>query len=112
MKRLFISTLSILALTSLSSPALANTEISVNSNSQNIREITPFSLVTGSYQGRFKAQGIPAAGALIYAANTNEIEAEDLVRGAIEAGKLTEATLSDPGYLNAVKSFLKDFNTK
>ena len=112
MKRLVISTLSVLALASFTTPAVANEVVAIKGSTQSkIARISPFSLVSGSYQGRFKAQGIPAAGALIAAVNSDRIEARDLVKGAIARGRLTEATLSDRGYLNSVDSLLENLDS-
>ena len=71
-----------------------------------VSRITPYDLVTASYQGQFTAQGIPSGGRLITATRLNQIEAEDLVRGAISAGRLSEAALSDRSYLYRVNSTL------
>ena len=113
MKRLIISTLSVLALSSIATPALANKTVAINSSNaaEQINQITPFNLVSGSYQGRFKSQGIPSNGALITAVNTNRIEAEDLVKGGIASGRLTEETLGDRGYLNSVTVLLKKLDS-
>ena len=111
MKRLLISTLSVLTLSSLAISAFTNKAVAVEGNTSETNRITPFRLVSGSYQGRFKAQGIPSAGALITAVNTNRIDARDLVQGAIASGRLTEATLSDRGYLNSVNSLLENLDS-
>ena len=107
MKRLVISTLSALALSSLVAPAFAS-EIAVakSKTASNINEITPFALVSGSYQGRFTNQGIPAFHAFLRAVRTDRIEAEDLVQSAIAAGRLSEDTLNDSSYLNSVDALL------
>ena len=112
MKRLVISALSVLALSSLATPVLANEVVAVNNDTKStIKQITPFRLVSGSYQGRFETQGIPSAGSLVTAVNTNQIEAKDLVEGAIASGRLTEATLSDRRYLNSVDSLLNNLHS-
>jgi len=109
MKRLLISTLSILALSSFAAPAFANKAAEVSNKS--VKQITPFRLVANSYQGGFKAQGIPAAGGLIRAVNTNRIDAKDLVKAGIKGGRLTEAALNDRGYLNSVDSLLDNLDS-
>ena len=112
MKRFVISALSVLALSSLATPVVASEVVAVNSSTKNeIGQITPFRLVSGSYQGRFETQGIPSAGALVTAVNTNQIGAKDLVEGAIASGRLSEATLSDRGYLNSVDSLLNNLHS-
>ncbi len=107
MKRLVLSTLSTLALSSLVTPAFASEIAAANRNTtHNINEITPFNLVSGSYQGRFTNQGIPAFHAFLQAVRTERIEAEDLVQSAIAAGRLSEDTLNDTAYLNSVDALL------
>ncbi len=68
--------------------------------------ITPFNLVTGSYQGRFINQGIPSFSVFRSAIRSNKIEAKDLVQSAISAGRLSEDTLNDAEYLNSVDVLL------
>ena len=111
MKRLVISTVSALALSSLVTPAFASEIAAVNRNTaSNINEITPFNLVSGSYQGRFINQGIPSNGAFLSAIRFNKIEAKDLVQSAITAGRLSEDTLKDTEYLNSVDSLLDNLD--
>ncbi len=113
MKRLIISALSALALATLVAPAIASESTTVGQNlsgkgvaSRTIVEITPFDLVTGGFQGRFKNQGIPAGGIFVSQIKTRGIKAEDLVKAAIAANRLTEETLQDETYLSDVEDFL------
>ena len=107
MKSFVVSTLSVLVLSNLVTPAFANEIAAVNrTTANNISEITPFNLVSGSYQGRFSNQGIPSYNAFLQAIRTNRIEATDLVKSAIAAGRLPEDTLKDTGYLNSVDTLL------
>ncbi|MDJ0742894.1 MAG: hypothetical protein QNJ32_05975 [Xenococcaceae cyanobacterium MO_167.B27] len=86
---------------------MANEIVRLNYVSRrNIVEITPFNLVTGSYQGMFKYQGIPSSASFITAILANRIDAEDLVRSAIAKGRLSEDTLNDTSYLNRVESLM------
>ena len=111
MKRLVISTLSALAFANLVTPAFANEIAAVNRHTaSNINEITPFNLVSASYQGRFSNQGIPAYHAFLQAIRFNQIEAKDLVQSAISAGRLSEDTLKDTEYLNSVDSLLDNLD--
>ncbi len=71
-----------------------------------VTSITPFNLVTASYQGRFTNQGIPSFSAFLSAIRSNRIEAKDLVQSAISAGRLSEETLNDTQYLNSVDVLL------
>ena len=112
MKRLLISTLSVLALSSIAVPTLANELVRVSPiSTSNIVEITPFNLVTGSYQGLFEDQGIPSSSSLLTAIRTKKITAEDLVRGAIAKGRLSEASLNDTSYINHVQVFMDKLDT-
>ena len=111
MKRLLVTTLSVITLSSLVLPAVANEVAAVDSNSaSNILKITPVNLVSGSYQGRFTKQGIPSSGAFLNSVRTNKIKAEDLVKVAIAEGRLPEDTINDRSYLNAVKFALDDLD--
>ena len=108
MKRLAIGTLSALAIFSCAVPALGNDLVKVNTvSTHNLVEITPFNLVSGSYQGLFKDQGISSSGSFLTAIRTKKITAEDLVESAIAKGKLPEARLNDTSYLNQVQ-FMMD----
>ncbi len=71
-----------------------------------VSPITPFNLVTGSYQGRFTNHGIPSYSAFLSAIRSNRIEAKDLVQSAISAGRLSEDTLNNTEYLNSVDALL------
>ena len=101
MKRLVISTLSILALSSLATPAFAE-----KPNIAKSLQITPFNLVTRSYQGHFTNQGIPSSAAFNRAVKTGKVTASDLVESAIAQGRLNPETLNDSEYINTVQSYL------
>lgn len=109
MKTILISTLSTILLSTMAVPALS--QVSLNSSkTSDIVEITPFALVTGAYQGRFENQGIPSSGIFLNKIRTNKIDAEDLVKGAIAAGRLSENTLNDKSYLNSVESLIDNLD--
>lgn len=117
MKRLIISALSALTLTTLAVPAIAGESVafkkSVNRNlvaTNTVTEITPFDLVTGGYQGRFSNQGIPSGGAFLSQIRSNRIEAKDLVQAAIVSNRLKADTLQDAKYLRYVDSLLEDLD--
>ena len=105
MKSILIGSLSTILLSSLASPALSQVTLS-----NNIVEITPFALVTGAYQGRFENQGIPSNGIFLNKIRANKIGAEDLVKGAISAGRLSENTLNDKNYLNSVEALIDNLD--
>ncbi|MEM8674372.1 MAG: hypothetical protein AAGF83_10930 [Cyanobacteria bacterium P01_G01_bin.67] len=107
MKKFVISTMSALAFSSLVTPVLADEVNTINrANASGINQITPFNLVQGSYQGRFRGRGIPSHSSLLTWVRSKRIKAEDLVRGAIASGRLSEATFQDTRYLNSVKFLL------
>ncbi|MDJ0687191.1 MAG: hypothetical protein QNJ41_01660 [Xenococcaceae cyanobacterium MO_188.B32] len=70
-------------------------------------EITPFNLVTKSYQGYFADQGLPSHSALLTEVKRGRIKAEDLVEAAIDQGRLSSVTLNDEAYLNSVEAHLE-----
>ena len=120
MKRLVISTLSLLALSSLVTPAFAG-ETNFKENNRRlvaattvtptrITEITPFNLVSSGYQGRFSNQGIPSGGSFISQAQNNRIEAKDLVQAAIATNRLGAEKLQDRQYLRSVESLLDNLD--
>ncbi|MGD1921090.1 MAG: hypothetical protein ACFCAD_20735 [Pleurocapsa sp.] len=111
MKRQILVGLSTLALSLVSAPAFASEVAAVNQQSVNIaNQITPRNLVTRAYQGSFRSQGIPRAGALDFAARRGRVTAEDLVNVAIAQGRLAPETINDRGYLNNVESFLDNLD--
>lgn len=107
MKRLMLSGLSMLILSGAAAPAAFANKVTLNPQARNqttisVQSITPFDLVTRAFNGEFEDQGIPGGLALINAHNYNRIGAEDLVKGAINEGRLTLDRLEDEGYLHAV----------
>ena len=105
MKRFSIVVISLMAVW-VATPVPAQPQEISDRQADVVDRITPYDLVTASYQGQFTAQGIPSGSRLITATRLNQIEAEDLVRSAISAGRLSEATLSDRSYLYRVDSTL------
>ncbi len=111
MKRLLIMTITTLTAMGIASPLLAQTTITTNTGmAREILEITPYDLVTGSYQGRFANQGIPSAGRFTTAVRTNKIQAEDLVEAAIAQRRLSAETLNDRSYISHVEAILNNLD--
>ena len=105
MQRLISSSLSVLLLTIAAAPVLGAQNQASNSQtspSTNSYQLTPFNLVSLAYQGGFRQQGIPSAGALVFAYEDGQVGAIRLVRSAIAANQLPPSVLKDRGYLNAV----------
>ncbi len=72
--------------------------------------MSPVNLVKLGYQGYFQEQGIPSASSFLIKANSGRISAEDLVRSAIDRGRLSPEKLNDEGYLNIVQIELDSLN--
>lgn len=71
-------------------------------------EVTPFQLVSLAQDGYFQDQGIPHGGTLITEMQTGQITSTELVRAAIDDGRLTANTLQDRSYLDAVTQQMRD----
>lgn len=111
MKRLLIASLSTLVL-AIAAPAYSQEISPANQNLHpNVIEITPFNLVYHGYQGYFEGQGIPSSGAFVAAVRSRKILATDLVKVAIEEGRLSLETLNDQSYLDAVQVQLDQLNS-
>jgi hypothetical protein len=67
----------------------------------------PFNLVGLAYQGYFEDQGIPSAQTLITAYRSGDISAEDVVKSAIQANRLSPDVLNDADYIGAVDNQLR-----
>lgn len=82
----------------------------VKTNNALMREISPFHLVTNSYQGYFKDSGIPSGGAFISAVRANKVTAEDLMKSAIAKGRLSESKIEDKEYISHVNSLMENLD--
>ncbi|WP_204105749.1 MULTISPECIES: hypothetical protein [Spirulina sp. CCY15215] len=71
-------------------------------------KISPFNLVYRAYNGGFQDSGIPGFKSLMTSTKSGKIDATDLIRAGIIQGRLTTQDLYDPGYVNAVRAYLKD----
>jgi glutamine cyclotransferase len=110
MKRLLIASLSTLVLAT-AAPAYSQEVSAVNQNlNRNVIEITPFNLVYHGYQGYFKQQGIPSSGAFVAAVRSGKIHASDLVKVAIEQGRLSPETSNNQRYIHAVQIQLDELD--
>lgn len=114
MKRLILSSLSLMVISTATAPVLASEKIAVNSkdiasNSLSITRIQPFNLVGLAYQGYFQKQGIPGYNDLILAYQAKQITAKDIVQSAVTTNRLPSEALNDQGYINAVKNTLDGF---
>jgi hypothetical protein len=108
-KRLILASSALtVCLTMLSPTAIAGEVGAASTDNANIPEIKPFNLVHRAYSGDFTEEGIPGFNRLGRAYQSGEIQAEDLVATAIDQGRLSEDTLNDQGYLNAVEFQLRN----
>ena len=110
MKRFSIlaSSLLTLSLTAVTPTALAGEVAAVSKQESATSEIQPFNLVHRAYSGHFSEQGIPGFSGLATAYQSGQVKAADLVEVAINQGRLSEKTLNNEGYLNAVDSQLRN----
>lgn len=112
MKRLILSSLSTMLLTGTVAPvALAQTDPNTLNdirifNYEDLRMTEAFNLVSLAYRGQLEDEGIEGYGILIQNYRTGYVTVEDLIRAGVEEGYLTEATLSDEDYVNAVDTQL------
>ncbi len=114
MKRLIFGGLSVLLMTTAIAPAV-RAEMLRNDGRQMDRtesrssirqQITPFDLVYAGYRGEFSDYGIPGYITFMSDYRWGRFDAEDLVKIAIQANRLSPQTLSDEGYINAVDAQL------
>ncbi|MCU0536411.1 MAG: hypothetical protein MUD14_21190 [Hydrococcus sp. Prado102] len=105
MKRILVAGLSVLMLSGLIAPS-ANAQTQIEQKTAITQEtatrsattrLSPNTLVTLAYRGAFRDQGISVTG---------RVNAESLVKAAIEAGRLSPEVLEDERYLNIVDTFL------
>lgn len=114
MKRLILAssflTICLTPLTIVSPVTLAGDLVPVSTrNPITTAEIQPFNLVYRTYNGDFSNQGMPSFNRLTTAFQTGQIQAKNLVKAAINEGRLSQDALSDQAYLNAVNFQLRNF---
>lgn len=110
MKRLLVASLSTIVL-AIAAPAHSQEVSAVNQNlNRNIIEITPFNLVYHGYQGYFQEQGIPSNGAFVAAVHSGKIHGRDLVKVAIQQGRLSPETANNQSYLHTVQVQLNELD--
>ncbi|WP_052055215.1 hypothetical protein [Myxosarcina sp. GI1] len=74
------------------------------------KRISPFSLVSAAYRGRFENWNIPGYERLESSYQNNKVTAKDLVNAGIEAGELSPQAANDEGYINSVDAQLNDLS--
>jgi hypothetical protein len=108
MKRLILSGL-ILLLSAAIAPAVQAQMTSTalpNDTQTLVKTATPVDLVSLAYQGFFESEGIPKFSGLIYASESGQVTAEDLVRVAIGMHRLSPDAINDQGFLAQIKQQL------
>ncbi|MBP0001367.1 MAG: hypothetical protein J7641_20650 [Cyanobacteria bacterium SID2] len=92
MKRSVIALLSVLLVSGFMAPTVRAAT----------NRVEPFKLATMAYQGFFSDQGIDGHAQLISSLENRQVDAEDVVRAAIERGLLDRESLNDEQYLRFV----------
>ena len=111
MKRLMLSTLSILLISAVTAPSVRAETTALNpttSSHTTTEQLTPFNLVTLARRGYFQQQGIPSYLAFTTAYHFGQIRALDIVQAAVEANRLDADILTNQEYLTAVEAQLQD----
>ncbi|EAZ90413.1 hypothetical protein CY0110_28809 [Crocosphaera chwakensis CCY0110] len=105
MKGFIITGLSSLVLGSFFTPVNATEIMAVNSTvEQNqISYLSPINLVSHGRSGTFSEQGIPSHIRFSLAIKSGKVDAESLVKAAVEAGRLSSETLNNSSYLSNVQ---------
>jgi hypothetical protein len=93
MKKIALFSIATIALSIASLPAKAN-------------EIKPIDLAFKAYQGYFVDSGIPSNSTFVQAVRLGQIDAETLVKSAIDRQRLPQATINDRDYLDKVEAAL------
>jgi hypothetical protein len=93
----------------VTSGLFVNTAIPANAGS-NMEEsdytITPFELVGLAHQGMLSKQGIPGYAGLRSNYQQENLHAKDLVKAAIDSGRLSDSAMNDEDYLASVETQL------
>lgn len=111
MKRLMLSSLSILLISAVTAPTVRAETTALNPttlNSVSKAQLTPFNLVTLAHRGYFKQQGVPSYLAFTTAYHLGQIRAIDIVQAAVKANRLSTDFLTDQQYLTAVEAQLQE----
>ena len=105
MKGLVIAGLSSLVLGSFFAPVNATETVAVMSTIEQNETayLSPVNLVSHGRGGSFSEQGIPGYVRFSIGIKTGKINAESLVKAAIDAGRLSSETLNNSNYLSNVQ---------
>jgi hypothetical protein len=109
MKKICFEMISSLAITTIAILISAEVTIAAEHNSTNKNEgdqLTSIALVFHGYQGYFLDQGIPSGATFISSVHFGKIDAEQLVKSAIDKGRLAPETINDKSFLRKVQNSL------
>ncbi|BAU66764.1 hypothetical protein STA3757_41700 [Stanieria sp. NIES-3757] len=109
MKKICFEVLSSFAIASIAiligtEATLAADDTSTNKNKSD--QLTPINLVFHGYQGYFLDQGIPSGATFVSLVHFGTIDAEQLVKSAVEKGRLAPETINDESFLRKVQTSL------
>ncbi len=115
MKGLFVGSLSVLLLSTVSTSAVRAEQAASNpavssQTSAYQTQVSPVKLVLLAYKGELKSAGIPSYKQFQTALVNKQITAKDLVRAAVSSRLLPPETLGDQKYLKDVDSQLFNFS--
>ena len=95
-------------------PVKPNRQITAKSkiirNDNLLNKLAPTTIVLLGYQGYFANQGIPSNEGFTFAVKTGKVNAQSLVKSAIDQGRLAPELLEDQAYLNQVQAELERQN--
>ena len=105
MKSLVIAGLSSLVLGGFFAPVNATETVAVRSSIEqnNTAYLSPVNLVNHGRGGTFREQGIPGYVRFSLGIKSGRVNAESLVKAAIEAGRLSSEALNNSNYLSNVQ---------
>jgi hypothetical protein len=85
---------------------IASLVLSIAAMPARANEITPINLAFKAYQGYFVENGIPSGSTFIQKVRLGQIDAEILVKSAINKQRLSPETINDKDYLNKIDAAL------
>jgi|GEM_PF-1386722 len=71
-----------------------------------------FDLTYFAYQGNLENQGIPGYLELITSINAGQVEAEDLIEAAVDAGRLSTSAMDDETFEQEVETILESLPSR
>lgn len=108
MKRLVLGVVSVLLASAAIAPMASAEPVAANrmmtaSTSTSTYQTSPYNLVSLAHRGYFAAQGIPSYSSFLSAYRFGRLSALDIVKSAVEVGRIAPERLSDRNYIHAVE---------